>query len=230
MISREEIRNGALLRMARKMGDVIRIHTEEELAASQAAALAAGPESVRRGGDAWVFAYGSLIWNPAIYYQENRIATLYGYHRHFCLWTPLGRGSPDAPGLVLGLAHGGSCKGVAYRIAGPDVEEEFAVLWRREMVSDGYVPRWVTVHTAEGPLPALTFVIDRRGSRYAGRVPDDEAVRIIRRAVGYLGSNAEYLLSTVAHLDSLGIPDRRLHRLKRCLEENIPCARLKRRA
>lgn len=208
--------------MVRDTNGLIPIASEQELAASQAAALNRAPDAVRAGGDAWVFGYGSLMWNPAIRYQESRIATLHGHHRRFCLWTPVGRGCAVHPGLVLGLARGGSCKGVAYRIKGADVAEELSVLWRREMISDGYLPRWVRLDTAEGRLPALTFVINRACPRYAGRLPDAEAVAAIRSASGALGSNAEYLLSTVDHLDTLGIPDRRLHTLKRLLLEGAP--------
>jgi len=223
VITREDIRAGFLLRMIREAGAPIHLHDEDDLDASQAATLAEAPPEVRAGGDAWVFGYGSLMWNPAIHHCDSRIATLHGYHRRFALWAPLGRGSPDAPGLVFGLARGGSCKGVALRIAGSDVAEEFAVLWRREMVSDGYLPRWVRIRIAEDVVPALTFVLNRASPRYAGRLPDDTVVATIRTAAGDLGSNAEYLLSTVEHLDQLGIPDRRLHALKRCLLENVPC-------
>lgn len=214
MKTREDILGGSFLRMVREAGGLIPIHTEEDLAAGQAAAMSAAPQNVRRGGDAWVFGYGSLMWNPAIRYQESRVGTVQGYHRRFCLWSPVGRGSADNPGLVLGLARGGSCKGVAYRIAGDHVAEELSVLWRREMISDGYIPRWVRLHTAEGALTALTFVINRTCPRYAGRLPDCEAARAIAKASGVLGTNAEYLLSTVEHLDALGIPDRRLHALR----------------
>ncbi|MGC2853853.1 gamma-glutamylcyclotransferase [Novispirillum sp. DQ9] len=219
MKTREDILGGSFLRMVRDSQGLIPTFSDEDLAAGQAAALAAAPAAVRDGGDAWVFGYGSLMWNPAIRYEESRIATLHGFHRRFCLWSPVGRGSAEHPGLVLGLARGGSCKGVAYRIKGEHVDEEFSVLWRREMISDGYIPRWVTLRTAEGPLAALAFTINRACPRYAGRLPDDEAARAIAVAAGALGTNAEYLLSTVEHLDALGIPDRRLHALRRRLLE-----------
>jgi cation transport protein ChaC len=212
--TREDILGGSFLRMVQAAGGVIPITPDEDLRAGQAAALAAAPERVRRGGDAWVFGYGSLMWNPAIRYQESRVGTVRGYHRRFCLWAPVGRGCAAHPGLVLGLTRGGSCKGVAYRIKGEHVAEEFSVLWQREMISDGYLPRRVRLHTAEEPLDALTFVINRACPRYAGRLPDDEAARAIAAARGALVTNTEYLLSTVEHLDALGIPDRRLHALK----------------
>lgn len=223
MITREQIRNGFLLDMIRRADCPIVLHEEDVLEASQAETLAAAPPAVRNGGDAWVFGYGSLMWNPAIHYRGTCIATLHGYHRRFCLWTPLGRGTPDNPGLVLGLTRGGSCRGVAFRINGADVEEEFRVLWRREMISDGYTPRWVKIRTLQGSADALTFVINRTSPRYAGRLVDDDAVKIIAGTGGDLGTNAEYLLSTVQHLDDLGIPDRRLHALKHCLLEHAPC-------
>ncbi|MFA7431404.1 MAG: gamma-glutamylcyclotransferase [Rhodospirillaceae bacterium] len=219
MKSREDILGGSFLRMVQASGGVIPITPDEDLRTGQAAALASAPDSVRGGGDAWVFGYGSLMWNPAIRYQESRIAMVRGYHRRFCLWSPVGRGCAVHPGLVLGLTRGGSCKGVAYRIKGCEVAEEFSILWQREMISDGYIPRWIRLHTAEEPLDALTFVINRACPRYAGRLPDEEAARAIAAARGALGSNTEYLLSTVEHLDALGIPDRRLHSLKRRLLE-----------
>jgi cation transport protein ChaC len=214
VIDRESIRNGFLLDMVRRAGHPIRLNTDAEMDASQAETMARAPGDVRAGGDAWVFGYGSLMWNPAITYQESRLATLFGYHRDFCLWTPVGRGTPDCPGLVLGLARGGACKGVAYRIKGTDVAEELAVLWRREMISDGYLPRWLTLRTAEGPIPALAFVVNPAADRYAGGLSDDDKARHIARAAGDLGSSRDYLLSTVAHLDDIGVHDRRLHHLK----------------
>jgi cation transport protein ChaC len=217
VISREDIRDGALMRMVAACNGLLTVHDDDFMAASVAQTLAEAPPEVRLGGDAWVFGYGSLMWNPAMLTAERRIATIHGYHRRFCLWTPAGRGTPENPGLVLGLARGGACKGVAYRIRGPQVEEEFSILWRREMVSDGYCPRWVRM-TCEGEsLSALTFVINREAPRYAGRLSDQQAAEAIAKAIGDLGTNAEYLLSTVTHLDEIGIPDRRLHALKTCL-------------
>lgn len=217
MISRDEIRSGAVMRMVDACAGHIPIFTEDDMAQSIEATLTEAPADVRTGADAWIFGYGSLMWNPALETEERRIATIFGYHRRFCLRTPLGRGTPDQPGLVLGLDRGGSCKGVAYRIAHSKIREEFAVLWRREMVSDGYIPRWVSLGSDRGPLNALTFVINRDCPRYAGPLSDQETAQTIAKATGDLGSNTEYLLSTVAHLEALGIPDRRLHTLRACL-------------
>ena len=66
-------------------------------------------------GDVWIFAYGSLIWNPIFPFAEKRVARIYGLHRSFCLWSRVGRGTRENPGLVLGLDDGGSCSGLALR-------------------------------------------------------------------------------------------------------------------
>src|SRR5262245_40796126 len=95
------------------------------------------------GTDAWVFGYGSLMWNPAIKWAERRVARLEGFRRSFCFWTPLGRGTPQLPGLMLALEAGGDCTGIAWRIAADDVEEEFRILWNREMLSGVYRAAWV---------------------------------------------------------------------------------------
>ncbi len=161
----------------------------------------------------WVFGYGSLMWNPAFHYAERRLGHLHGYHRSFCMWTPLGRGSPENPGLMLGLDNGGSCRGVAFRVAGQNVEEELDIVWRREMVAGSYDPRWVTVRTELGAVRAVTFVMNHENERYAGRLPVATIVRHLATAGGRLGTAFEYLENTVAHLDQLGIADGFLHRL-----------------
>ena len=102
--------------------------------------------------DLWVFAYGSLIWHPGFAWRERRLATVRGYHRSLCLWSHDHRGSPDNPGLVFGLDRGGCCRGVAFQIAASDVRTVFEMLWRREMVTGAYCPRWLTCHTKEAPV------------------------------------------------------------------------------
>ena len=51
----------------------------------------------------WVFAYGSLLWNPIFPFAEARRANVHGLHRRFCLWSLATRGTPNA------LARGGRC-------------------------------------------------------------------------------------------------------------------------
>jgi cation transport protein ChaC len=208
---RESIRDGLFVEIAeeaRRLG-IIHPHTEEERAESRKRMLA----TLEPDEDVWVFGYGSLMWNPAFHYLERRPALLHGWHRSFCLWTPLGRGSPEAPGLVLGLDRGGSCCGIAYRIAAEDRETELKLLWQREMVGDGYRPRWARVRCREGSARAIIWVINRDGQRYAGKLPVETVARTLASAVGKLGSNRDYLENTVAHLDELGIAERPLHEI-----------------
>ena len=159
----------------------------------------------------WVFGYGSLMWNPAFHFAEKRSGLIHGYHRSYCMWTAGGRGTPELPGLMLALDHGGSCRGMAFRIAPESVEEELEIVWSREMIGRAYRPCWVTVRTAGGPARALTFVIDRRYIRYAGKVPRDVQAAHLATAAGRMGSSMEYLENTVAHLDELGIGDGPMH-------------------
>lgn len=163
--------------------------------------------------DFWVFAYGSLMWNPGFAFRDRSEATLYGYHRRMCMYSHHYRGTPDHPGLVLGLDRGGSCRGIAYRIAGADGDAVVDYLWRREMVSGAYDPRFVRVLTNGGRRHAHTFVVDRNHEQYAGGLTAAETVALIRQGLGARGSCTDYLAATVAHLDELGIPDRALHKL-----------------
>lgn len=160
--------------------------------------------------DVWLFAYGSLIWNPIFRFVEHRVGTVYGFHRRFCLWTPLGRGTPDNPGLVLGLDRGGSCRGIVFRIAAADVLSELLLVWRREMVVGSYVPRWVKVFDGTQNLKAIAFVINRCHPYYAGNVPLKTTVESIATARGQLGSSADYLMQTVNGLMTVGIKDKQL--------------------
>lgn len=209
-LTRDQLRDDVIRRMIRDGSPETRVLTDAELAASRRATLNIAPA----GRDVWVFGYGSLIWNPAFHFVEQRIGTVYGYHRRFCLWVPLGRGTPDAPGLMLGLEPGGCCRGVAFRIAPEAVEAELDIVWRREMVTHAYRPCWVRVHTVAGPVSAIAFAINRAHERYAGRLAQDEVVNVLATAQGALGRSADYLFSTVEHLEALGIRDWPLHRLR----------------
>jgi len=170
------------------------------------------------GKDIWLFGYGSLMWNPCIHYCDRQPALIHGYHRQFCLWTPIGRGSPDCHGLVLALAPGGSCRGIAFRIARDAAEQELDVVWNREMITGAYRPRITWVATPTGRHPAITFVVNPAYPRYAGRLSLDDQATAIATAEGRLGSCAQYLFSTVEHLDALGINDGPMHDLKRRVE------------
>jgi len=183
------------------------------------ALLDARPDSGAGRNDVWMFAYGSLIWNPMIEFLEQRIGTVHGYHRRFCLWTKLGRGSVERPGLLLGIDRGGSCRGVAFRIAEAKAPEELEILWRREMVTGAYDPQWVKVRSDQGMIHAIAFLINRRHPRYAGLLPEDQVVETVARASGVIGPCADYLFNTVEHLEKLGIHDRALRQLRNLVSE-----------
>ncbi|MDB5359251.1 MAG: hypothetical protein JWO51_548 [Rhodospirillales bacterium] len=218
-LTRESIQAGTVISMASAGG--MRILSDEERAASIAEMLATRPKSIDRTGDLWLFGYGSLIWNPAFHFAERRKGRIHGWHRRFCLWTPLGRGSPDQPGLVLGLERGGACTGMAFRMASDQVACELDIVWRREMLSGAYRPRWVRVATSDGPVDAITFTIDPANPRYAGRLAEDEIVRVVATAVGRLGPCTDYLFKTAEALAGLGLEDRTLQRLKRRVEARL---------
>jgi cation transport protein ChaC len=210
VLTRENIRDGLFRRMIIDANLPVPLLSEDEVEASRRAALAAA------GGasDVWVFGYGSLMWNPAFHHVERRIGTVHGFHRRFCLWTHLGRGSPERPGLTLGLERGGSCHGIALRIAAAAVEEETTILWRREMLSGAYIPSWVKVRSPAGDIRAITFAINRAHPRYTGRISEELVIETIALAAGPVGPCSDYLFNTVAHLEAVGVADHRLRRLR----------------
>jgi len=217
-ITRERLRDGthlAELRARALPGFPIR--SDDEIGASLKAALAGRPGD----GDVWVFGYGSLIWNPAFDFAEKRVALVRGWHRRFCLWLKAGRGTPEIPGLMLALDRGGSCRGVAFRLAECQVEEELLILWRREMLSGSYDARWLDAQAQEGPVRVLTFVANRGHARFTNLLSDDEVAERIAVACGPLGSCAEYLLNTVEHLEALGFRDASLERIRHRVESRL---------
>lgn len=183
--------------------------TEAQRQASIDAALSAW----RPRDDVWLYAYGSLIWNAGFPLQERRQAVVRGYHRSLCLWSRINRGTLSAPGMVFGLNRGGSCRGFALRIAAADVRPVFAALWEREMMMGSYLPRWLRCETAQGPVDALAFVIDRRGTGYAGGLQETELLAAIRQGHGRYGACVDYVLDTARALRTHGIRDRALERL-----------------
>jgi cation transport protein ChaC len=161
----------------------------------------------------WVFAYGSLMWNPEMPFAERRPALLRGWHRSFCLYSPEYRGTRAKPGLVLGLDRGGSCRGIAYRLPQDRLAEAIDLVWSREMTGFVYHMRPVTVTTPQGGIAAFAFTVRRDSRDYAGRLPPDTIARIIAVSAGDRGTGRDYLANTVRHLEELGIVDGPLHRI-----------------
>ncbi|NKJ38418.1 gamma-glutamylcyclotransferase [Rhizobium sp. SG570] len=184
--------------------------TDEQRAESIQATL-----EVRPPGDVWVFAYGSLIWNPTFKFEESRVAVINDWHRSFCLSVSAGRGTVETPGLVLGLDQGGTCAGVAFRIAEPDLESELAVLWKREMITGAYAPRWLDVFDADGDRfgNAIAFTIDHNSPNYAGNLEREVIISRLASASGFLGTSADYLFQTAEGLRSRGVLDDELDAL-----------------
>jgi cation transport protein ChaC len=216
-LTREDLENGRMRRLWSECANGPRPLSDEELDASIGCTLSGATP----GADVWVFGYGSLIWNPLFHYEERRRATLRGFHRRFCLWSMMGRGSPERPGLVLGLDRGGACCGLAYRLPAGKAVSELKLLWRREMVVGSYVPRWARVETAgDGgrrcveELRALAFVVNHDHPNYAGRLAFDTVAHALADAHGHLGSSADYLFHTVDALAAHGLRDAHLERLR----------------
>lgn len=170
-------------------------------------------------GDLWVFGYGSLMWDPGFAYSRSGSALLRGYHRAFCVYSSRYRGTPERPGLVLGLNRGGACRGVAYQVAQADIESALESLWAREMPRRTYRARLVHVALAEQRVQALAFIADPGHSSYAGRLSVEEVAALIARGVGSRGANVEYLINTLRHLEEVGVHDPGLRRIHSAVEK-----------
>jgi cation transport protein ChaC len=197
-LSRRDLEQGAMRALYAD-----RALDDEQLSASLTACLAQKP----KGAGWWVFAYGSLLWNPLFPVAEMRAATLRGMHRSFCLWSMGTRGTPSAPGLVLGLKRGGSCRGVALRLPAPLALDELHLLWRREMVVGSYTPKWVRVEAEGRALIALTFAVRTDHPQYADQLGIGAQADAIARARGAFGTSLDYLERTRVALVAHGIVD-----------------------
>ncbi|XSG81959.1 MAG: gamma-glutamylcyclotransferase [Methyloligella sp. ZOD6] len=161
----------------------------------------------------WVFGYGSLMWRPGFYFDESRPGLLKGAHRSMCIYSISHRGTPERPGLVLGLDQGGACRGVVFRVRQGHEEETLDYLREREQVTKVYRESVRPVQLLDGSarkVQAICFLVDRNNGQYAGRLPLDEQMRIVSEGVGDSGNNVEYVLNTVRHLEDAGVHDRLL--------------------
>ena len=168
---------------------------------------------VSEPGNVWFFAYGSLMWDPGFKPTEVRPALLRGWHRKFCVASVIYRGTPEQPGLSLGLDRGGSCRGIALRIAASERDNVLDYLSEREMPEEIYSCRAVRLIADAGPLDAYTLVVNRDHALYVPPMELPAMAARIAHALGQRGPNRDYLDQTVHHLDAMGITDGLLHRL-----------------
>ena len=166
--------------------------------------------------DLWVFGYGSLMWRPGFDFTERTLATVRGYRRALCVYSHVHRGTPDKPGLVLGLDRGGACRGVVFRVAASTAEATLAYLRAREQVTMVYLERRLRARLADGrTVPALAYIVDRTHAQYAGALDLPALERHVRQGVGVSGANPDYVRATYAHMLDLGITDEVLSVLAR---------------
>jgi glutathione-specific gamma-glutamylcyclotransferase len=180
-----------------------------------------GPESCT--GELWVFGYGSLMWRPGFEFIEQVPARLIGEHRALCVFSFDHRGTPEKPGLVLGLDRGGACRGIAFRVAAKRRAETIEYLRGREQTTHVYreVMRSVWLEDdARQRVSALTYVVDRGHVQYAGRLPLSDQLRHVQQGHGRSGNNRDYVLSTVKAIEAQGFRDQQLHRLAMMLRDD----------
>ena len=217
-ITRETLKNWRLAALARERdGAQASIASEDQLVESRRLVIADDADV----SDFWVFGYGSLIYNPIIDHSQRAIASTYGYHRRFCLWTTIGRGSPDCPGLVLSLDRGGSCKGIAFQLNPQNAIAELDLLWRREMMTLAYKPKILSLHTEIGLKRGLAFVANTARPAYASRMPFEATVEVLANAVGFNGPCFDYLYDTVTGMKACGIRDHHLEKLVAAVQQRL---------
>src|ERR1700761_2066205 len=179
-------------------------------------------------GDLWVFGYGSLMWRPGFAFIEQLPARLIGEHRALCVYSFDHRGTPEKPGLVLGLDRGGACRGIAFRVAAAHRDEVVGYLRGREQTTHVYreVMRSVWLENEpRGRVSALAYVVDRGHVQYAGRLSLHEQLRYVRQGHGRSGNNRDYVLETVRSIEAQGFRDTQLHQLALMLHDEAPLHR-----
>jgi glutathione-specific gamma-glutamylcyclotransferase len=174
------------------------------------------PNPAHAAEDLWVFAYGSLMWRPDFPFVERVEARLVGAHRALCVYSFVHRGTPERPGLVLGLDRGGACRGIAYRVPMAERVSTVAYLRAREQVTSVYRESMRPVWLKQSPqrqVSALCFMIDRGHAQYAGRLSLDQQLHHVRQGHGQSGANRDYVIATVTALEELGFRETELHLL-----------------
>ncbi len=194
--------------------DLIRTMNSDDLSASVQQMLKG--QNLKEG--VWVFGYGSLMWNPDFKLADKRTGIVLGYHRRLCLKSIVYRGTPDYHGLVFGLDKGGSCQGMAYRIATENIHSELQIIWEREMFAETYIPTWVSVKSDWETVSAITFVINQEHEHYLPDLELEEIAERVVKAEGTCGTCHDYVQNTVKSLHQLGLRDPTLEQLLTLIE------------
>ncbi|MEK6244373.1 MAG: gamma-glutamylcyclotransferase [Pseudomonadota bacterium] len=165
-------------------------------------------------GDLWVFGYGSLMWSPDFAHAERKTGRVHGYHRALCILSSRYRGTPQKPGLVMGLCRGGSCWGMAFRVQSGQAKEVLDTLWKREMLNNVYTPKFVPVSLAGTQrVQALAFVADTTHRQFVGELDVDGRARLVAQGIGQRGRCVDYIRNTLDHMRELGVHDPHLARI-----------------
>ena len=165
-------------------------------------------------GDLWVFGYGSLMWSPCFSYKDKAPGRAHGYHRALCILSTRYRGTHHRPGLVMGLCRGGSCRGMAFRIAARDVSRTLRRLWSREMPRRVYQPRLVAIRLRGGRMVrALAFLADPLHPSYVRELDLHGRARLVAQGIGVRGPCVDYIQNTLDHMHEVGVRDPHLERV-----------------
>ena len=171
------------------------------------------------GEDLWVFGYGSLMWRPDFDFTETAPARIYGFRRALCLWSVVHRGTLEKPGLVFGLAGGGSCLGRAFQVHKRKKEAVLEYLWQREMVKRAYIPTLVRLHMRSAVRQGLAFVVDPRHPQYVENLGDRKIASILDQGYGRSGHNRDYFLDCMEKFEEMGVCVRRYNNIRKHLSE-----------
>lgn len=203
VLDRQSLSSGAFLE-AFKDTPGIEWWSEARIDASMRQVLAAREQ----GESVWLFAYGSLIWNPVFEFEESQLATLDGWQRSFCIRLVLARGSLEQPGRMLALEPGRQTSGVALRLREKELHQELRIVWMREMVGGVYTPQWSPITLEDGShARAIIFTANRNNPLYEEEASPDAIAPLIAVAKGSLGSNRDYVLQLDQALRQHGISD-----------------------
>ena len=209
MLNRTAISSGAYLESFDSLPKEI-LWTQAQIDQSLAETMSRRPDQ----RELWVFAYGSLMWNPISEYDKRIVATLDDWHRSFCIRLIAGRGSPERPGRMLSLEPGGRTEGIALRIPEATLNDELRILWIREMVTGAYTPTWAPVSFRSGGYAtALVFVANPEQAQFEPDAHPQTIAPLIAEAFGSFGTNAEYVFKLQRSLADCEMRDRYIDEL-----------------